>query len=104
MLVMAIEAARQHIDPHGKASGYTLDDVASHKAVTLREGNQGTELQFFLTPTDLAENTESRHEFRLYLYEGTQWSECCRGAISVEHKKADENNDWSDESHAYLSD
>ncbi|KAF2183646.1 hypothetical protein K469DRAFT_710445 [Zopfia rhizophila CBS 207.26] len=95
MLVMAIEAVRQLNTSDRKVKGYQFRDVTFHKAVPLSTSSQGTETQFLVRPA--RDNTSKQafwNEFRLYVYEGEQWGECCRGAISVEWEDEEGSLPW----------
>ncbi|KAF2106989.1 polyketide synthase-like protein [Lophiotrema nucula] len=87
MLVMAIEAMREmSCDESGKIRGFRIRDVAFSKAIVLSEGAQGTETQLTLRPSNdkTTKSCGAWSEFTLFVYEGDAWSECCRGAISVD--------------------
>ncbi|KAF2822312.1 polyketide synthase-like protein [Ophiobolus disseminans] len=90
MLVMAIEAMRQmESNDTDKIRGYRVRDVTFSRAISLCSGPQGTEIQLTLRPAHdkTSKSGGAWSEFTLFVYEGTSWSECCRGAIAVEFEE-----------------
>lgn len=105
MLVMAIEAMRQlsHGGGLSQISGYRFRDVTFSKAIVLSDGPQGTETQFIVRQNFHNSSKQGGwNEFRLCVYEGKQWIECCRGAISTEYKEEPSNSTWIDENNLIL--
>lgn len=83
---MAIEAARQLADSAQPIAGYSFKNVAFHKALVIPSAAEGIEVQFHLRPV----NEKSGHfltwsDFRLCVYENSEWSDICHGAIAVEY-------------------
>ena len=101
MVTMAIEAARQLADPAKTKTGYRLRDVAFPKALVLSSGPEGVETQFYLRPAkEIGNKLTLWNEFRLCTYENGEWSENCRGAVSIEHQESpqlDDNKEAEDE-------
>ena len=94
MLIMAIEAARQLADPARIKTGYRLRDVAFHKAIVLSSDPAGVETQFYLRPAkDIGSKLNLWNEFRLCTYENGEWTENCRGAVSIEHYESTQPDD-----------
>jgi acyl transferase domain-containing protein/NADPH:quinone reductase-like Zn-dependent oxidoreductase/NAD(P)-dependent dehydrogenase (short-subunit alcohol dehydrogenase family)/aryl carrier-like protein len=92
MLVMAIEAIRQMTDnASGKIQGYRIRDVSFSKAIVISSNPQGTETQLTLRPSNdrSSKSAGAWSVFTVFVYEAdsASWSECCRGAITVEHEE-----------------
>lgn len=102
---MAVEAARQLADPAKTKTGYRLRDVAFHKALVLSSGPEGVETQFYLRPAkEIGNKLTLWNEFRLCTYENGEWTENCRGAVSIEYQESnqlDDNREAEDEQHHY---
>lgn len=87
MLVMAIEATRQLLDPTRKVTGYRFRDVSFHKALVIPAGGEPIETQLSLRPMrEVTGKFLAWKEFRIYAYENTEWSEICSGCIAVEYE------------------
>lgn len=94
MLIMAIEAVRQLADPARIKKGYRLRDVAFHKALVLSSDPEGVETQFYLRPAkDIGSKLNLWNEFRLCTYENGEWTENCRGSVSIEHYESTQPDD-----------
>ena len=105
MLIMAIEAVRQLADPAKSKTGYRLRDVAFHKALVLSSDLEGVETQFYLRPAkDIGNKLNLWNEFRLCTYDNGEWTENCRGAISIEYQEStqlDDDREAEDERQFY---
>lgn len=105
MLIMAIEAARQLDDSAKTKTGYRLRDVAFHKALVLSSDPEGVETQFYLRPAkEISNKLNLWNEFRLCTYENGEWTENCRGAVSIEHQEStqlDDDREAEDERRYY---
>ena len=87
MLIMAIEATRQVLDPLRKATGYHFREVVFHKALTIPSGGEPVETQLCLRPVrEVGGKFLAWKEFRIYAYEKSEWSEISRGCIAVEYE------------------
>ncbi|KAL3259207.1 hypothetical protein ABHI18_005413 [Aspergillus niger] len=87
MLAMAIEATRQVIYVSNRQpKGYRFRDVVFSRSVVVPESRLGVEVQFRLRKVEqLSTELAPCHDFRLYMYDHEDWTECCRGYITVEH-------------------
>ena len=83
MLFMAIEAVKQ-LKADKQCTGYHLRDVSFNRALLVPSTPEGVETQLLVGPTSGAHSNVLWTEFKLYAYEGEQWDEVCRGAISVD--------------------
>ncbi|KAJ5094368.1 hypothetical protein N7456_010229 [Penicillium angulare] len=93
ILVMAIEAARQLVNPRTPVAGYTLEDVSFHKALLVNLTSEGTETQFSLRPAGDAGPHCARYIFRLYQASAGSWVEICDGVIITQYA-SDENEEY----------
>ncbi|KAI8253821.1 Highly reducing polyketide synthase alt5 [Colletotrichum sp. SAR 10_77] len=86
MLVMAIEACKQLVDPALKLAGFRFKDVSFHTALDIPEDAEGIETRFHLRP--LWEGTSSQSatwsEFELWSYQNDEWRNHCRGWIQAD--------------------
>ncbi|KAJ5002828.1 Highly reducing polyketide synthase alt5 [Colletotrichum sp. SAR 10_66] len=86
MLVMAIEACKQLVDPALKLAGFRFKDVSFHNALDIPEDAEGIETRFHLRP--LWEGTSSQSatwsEFELWSYQNDEWRNHCRGWIQAD--------------------
>lgn len=88
MLVMAIEASRQLVNPEKKVKAFRFREVSLHMALRVPLGAEGVETHFHLRPyadsTSLASG--SWNEFELRSVHGDDWLEHCRGFIQTEYE------------------
>ncbi|KAI8159782.1 Highly reducing polyketide synthase alt5 [Colletotrichum sp. SAR 10_70] len=86
MLVMAIEACKQLVDPALELAGFRFKDVSFHTALDIPEDAEGIETRFHLRP--LWEGTSSQSatwsEFELWSYQNDEWRNHCRGWIQAD--------------------
>ncbi|GLA95297.1 type I Iterative Polyketide synthase (PKS) [Aspergillus tubingensis] len=87
MLAMAIEATRQVVHvPHHQPKGYQFRDVVFSRSVVVPDSRLGVEVQFRLRKVEqLSMDLAPCYDFRLYMHDHGQWTQCCRGYITVEH-------------------
>jgi hypothetical protein len=87
---MAIEAVRQLEISNGDPKGYRFKNVAFSRSLIVPETSQGVETQFRLCKNDeLSNHLVTWYEFRLYMYEHSDWSQCCHGSVIVEYQAPD---------------
>jgi NADPH:quinone reductase-like Zn-dependent oxidoreductase/ubiquinone/menaquinone biosynthesis C-methylase UbiE/malonyl CoA-acyl carrier protein transacylase len=96
---MAIEAAMQigtlsptaMKNPHDAISGYTIRELSISRALVVPQTEEGVEVIFSMRPhaTSSIASSETWKEFRIFSYTpGGEWSEHCRGLISVNYNYA----------------
>lgn len=86
MLVMAIEAAKQLSDQR-KIVGYEIKDARFHAPINLSLNSTGAETELFLRPLrDASDKNNAWSQFRLYVCEGGQWKETCKGEIQLQYE------------------
>lgn len=86
MLVMAIEAAKQLSNNH-KIVGYEIKDATFQSPMNLSLNPTGLETELYLRPLrDASDKDNAWSQFRLYVCEGGQWTEICKGEIQVEYE------------------
>ncbi|RAL08511.1 polyketide synthase [Aspergillus homomorphus CBS 101889] len=92
MVVMAIEAASQMVDPkrRGSVVGFDLQNVEFQRALTIPQTAEGVETNLLLrTLTDKGQPLPWM-EFRLCSRDDRdEWHEHCRGEIHIEYETAD---------------
>ncbi|KAL9121038.1 MAG: hypothetical protein Q9187_002404 [Circinaria calcarea] len=90
MLVMAIEAQRQLVDPKRIVRGYRIKDTTFHKALIIPSTDLGVETNFYLR-SRRGENNKSSEwsEFRLCSYQNEEWVENCYGVVGVDYAEAE---------------
>ncbi|MCJ1405286.1 hypothetical protein MMC11_008513 [Xylographa trunciseda] len=104
MLVMAIEAARQLADNSRQITGYRINDANFHKAIFIPSDTDGIETQLCLRPSrDIKSKLSLWSDFRLYIYESGDWSECCNGTVAVDYKNDDLELDCGSETQLELN-
>ena len=86
IIVMAIEAARQMADPQREVSSYVLEDVSFLNPLLVTLDPEGVETQFHLR-TCGGTGAFDRRTFGLYLFSSDDWTEVCKGIITVEYKE-----------------
>ena len=83
---MAIEAAKQ-LSGHHKIVGYEIKDTRFYAPINLSLNPTGIETELHLQPLRSAsEKYNAWSQFRLYVCEGGQWTETCRGEIQVQYE------------------
>ncbi|MCJ1389265.1 hypothetical protein MMC18_002121 [Xylographa bjoerkii] len=98
MLVMAIEAARQLADASRQITGYRIKGASFHKAIFVPSDMDGIETQICLQPArDIKSRLSLWSEFRIYVHENGDWSECCKGAVAVDYKEDESELDYGSE-------
>lgn len=89
MLVMAIEAANQIVDPARTVTGFEIKDALFLKALQIPQDSEGVETNIYLRQKhEVSEDTATWLEFRLCSLENDDWSENCRGSIRVKYQAA----------------
>ena len=85
LLVMAIEAARQLVDPAQRISGYRLTHVSYLKPLILSEESVGTEVSIHLRPQpDPANPPCPGYDFCIFGWNDTESVHLCRGTVQAE--------------------
>ncbi|KAF1981618.1 hypothetical protein K402DRAFT_425261 [Aulographum hederae CBS 113979] len=88
-LVMAIEAARQLEHKDDVVTGYRLREIAIKTALQIPEGENGIETMFSMTHSAESSiaNSGTWRDFKVESYNPNtdEWTEHCRGQITVEH-------------------
>lgn len=83
---MAIEAAKQLSDHH-KIVGYEIKDARFYAPINLSLNPTGVETELHLQPMRSASDKNNAwSQFRLYVCEGGQWTETCKGEIQVQYE------------------
>ena len=84
-IAMAIEAVRQLFVAHdAPIVGYNLRDIEIMKALIIPDTVQGAEVHLCLNAPDGKALGKDWREFHIYIIpEEGEWSECCKGLISV---------------------
>ncbi|KAL8786450.1 MAG: hypothetical protein Q9213_002766 [Squamulea squamosa] len=86
MVVMAIESAKQIADPERAIVGYSIKDATFSRPIGIDEIRR-TEVQLFMRPTKSSANRNfTPSEYRIYVREGSEWQETCRGLIQVHYE------------------
>lgn len=86
MIAMAIEASRQTFED-GEILGFEIRNVMFQKPLVIPSDTTGVEVSFTLRRLrDGPNNLSSWSEFVLCTYENGQWTENCRGTITVAGK------------------
>ena len=106
---MAIESSRQLLDPSKKATGYRFRDVSFLKALIVPPGGETVESQLYLRPLKEASGGFlTWSEFRICVYESSEWSDICRGCVAVEYEAApfevDDGKEVMRETSQYIQD
>jgi NADPH:quinone reductase-like Zn-dependent oxidoreductase/SAM-dependent methyltransferase/aryl carrier-like protein len=93
---MALEATKRLNSSSKSITAYRFRDVSFSSALVINSSSQGVETQLIIRPhRQESSKLESRwNEFRLFVYDNSTWSECCRGTISLEHHEPT----WASES------
>ena len=87
MVVMAIEAVHQMVDPQRRVIGYNLRDIVFLTALDLSSSPAGLETQFSLHALEDAQDPENTwYEFMVFSVTAGVWTENCRGAIQVQYE------------------
>ena len=87
MLVMAIEAAHQVAERSEYITGYRLRDVSFLKALMSVPRAEDFETNLFLRALETGEDKAvGSSEFRIYTHTNGEWTENCRGTITVEYE------------------
>ena len=103
MLVMAIEAVRQTLEPGKKVAGFRFRDVAIRKALTIPPSGE-VETQFYLRTRKHAKNNFLHWDsFRICSCDAKDWAELCSGEIAIEYaKNADDHEGLAEELHSQV--
>ncbi|KAI9927532.1 hypothetical protein MW887_003150 [Aspergillus wentii] len=97
MLVMAIEAANQTVDPNENVAGFQLKDVKFQRALTIPRTAEGIETNLLLRRNNLP-----WMEFRLFSFEDDDWHENCHGYIKVDYESVNEVADQEQDLNIWL--
>ena len=93
MIMMAIEAARILASPGREISGFKVHDTYFSKVILIPSNQPEVEVEISLRPvSDLTTESSTWREFRLFVNEKEDWSECCRGVVIVEYNEDNTNN------------
>lgn len=84
MLVMAIEAARQLVDPSWKVTGYRLEKLQFLQALKIPSGPEGAETEIFLHQLKGSGPHAKHHDFAIYVHLNDSWQRICNGIIITE--------------------
>lgn len=83
---MAIEAAKQ-LSGHHKIVGYEIKDTRFYAPINLSLNPTGIETELHLQSLRSAsEKNNAWSQFRLYVCEGGEWTETCKGQIQVQYE------------------
>ena len=87
MVVMAIEGAKQLVDPTRAMTGFEISDATfSHPIVV--DGPEKIEVQLFMRPISSASKRNSdTYSYRVCVRKGDEWQNNCRGTIQVQYEK-----------------
>ena len=103
MLVMAIEAARQVAERSEHITGYRLRDFSFPKALISVPRAEDFETNLFLRAPETGENKASgSSEFRIHTHTNGEWTENCRGIITLEYEQEDNEVDAGGEARMEL--
>lgn len=88
MLVMAIEASKQLLNPQKSLKGFRMKEVVFKLALRIPTAAEGIEMHFHVRPYfDSTSSTSSNwNEFQLCSYDGEGWRDHCRGLIQPEYE------------------
>lgn len=98
MLVMAIEGAKQIalIDRH--IVGYRLRDATFSHPIVVHTSGQKTQTQLYMRPVlNVFEKESTSSEYRICVFENSEWVETCRGKIQVQYETAPNEVEGRDE-------
>ena len=100
---MAIEAARQVAERSEYITGYRLRDVSFPKALMSVPRAEDFETNLFLRALETSENKASgSSEFRIYTHTIGEWTENCRGTITLEYEHEENEVDAGTEARMEL--
>ncbi|KAM5486920.1 Type I Iterative PKS [Microsporum audouinii] len=90
MLVMAIEASRQLLNPSKEVKAFLFREVSLHMALKVPLDTDGVETHFHLRPyhDSTSLTSSSWNEFVLRSHTDSGWVEHCRGLVQTEYKTA----------------
>ena len=88
IIVMAVEAAKQLAQPDRKIAGFQLKKINFSRAVIIPAELDGLETRFTMRALKVGSDSEDMwSEYRLWGYDGKEWTICCHGYIQVEYDK-----------------
>ncbi|KAK1148135.1 Type I Iterative Polyketide synthase (PKS) [Aspergillus melleus] len=94
MIVMAIEGAARLADPTREKSGYYLHDATfTHPIVIDAAGRTQADVYMRAIRQNQDKSSHS-FEFRIYVPVGGQWTEACRGVMSVQYAGSSGEGEW----------
>ena len=86
MLVMAIEAAKQHADSDHSIAAFSFHDVSFLSPINLSNENASIETQVALKPDEMrSAQIKKCFRFTVDTHSSKKWHRNCEGFISVEH-------------------
>ena len=94
IVVMAIEAVYQMIDPQRYVVGYELRDIVFQAALDISSSPEGLETQFSLrTLKDAQDTDDACYEFTVFSFTANAWNENCHGAIKIQYESSEAMDD-----------
>ncbi|OTB06091.1 hypothetical protein M426DRAFT_55767 [Hypoxylon sp. CI-4A] len=104
MLVMAIEASRQLLDPKKTIKGFRMKEVVFQTALRIPTNADGIETHFYVRPyfDSTASASSSWNEFQLSSHDGDEWRDHCRGLIQPDYETPTNVIDNGDEERLFL--
>lgn len=83
---MALEASKQLADENRNITGYCIKDATFHHPLVVSRDNTGVEVQLYVRSIkDSSDKASAWSEFRICVYENSQWTETCRGTVALEY-------------------
>ena len=87
IIVMAIEAAKQLAHKDRQIVGFQLKEMKFSRALSIPAELDGTETRFTMRALKDGSGSEDPwSEYRLWAYDGGEWTICCHGYIQVEYE------------------
>ena len=98
MIVMALEACKQLIEPQRVVSSYIVKDTTFVKALVIAPGAQGIVTELDVRPYKASEDRDtSTWEFRLRMDVNGVWQEVCYGLVQAQYAVAANDVDSGNE-------
>ena len=98
LIVMGIEAARKVAERSEYITGYRLRDVSFPKALMSVPRAEDFETNLILRALETSEKKDSgSSEFRIYTHTNGEWTENCRGIITLEYEHEENEVDAGSE-------
>ena len=86
MIVMALEACKQLVEPQRVVSSYIVKDTTFLKALVIAPGAQGTVTELDVRPSKASEDRDtSTWEFTLRMDMNGVWQEVCYGLVQAQY-------------------